>query len=117
MREQFKKQQCCFSCKVKQFIFASLVASPKLFGSAVEVLMHDITRSVLKVLNIEYTEDTILNILPCKKTVEGWIVEFACSVLYVCSVRLDKEDQVGAYLLTNKAKEKVKTGMTKVILK
>jgi hypothetical protein len=86
--------------------------------AAIEVLMHGIARSVLKVLNIVYTEDTILNILPCKKTVEGgWIEEFACSVLYVCSVRLDEEDGVGAYLSTNKAEEKVKKGMTKVISK
>jgi hypothetical protein len=68
-------------------------------------------------LNIEYTEDTILNILPCKKTVEGWIEEFACSVLYVCTARLDKEDEVGAHLSTDKAEEKVKKGMTRVISK
>jgi hypothetical protein len=68
-------------------------------------------------LNIEYTEDTILNILPCKKTVEGWIEEFACSVLYVCSARLDEEDGVGAYLSTDKAEEKAKKGMMKVISK
>jgi hypothetical protein len=117
MRDQFKKKQCCFTCKAKRFIVASIVASPKLSGAAIEVLMHGIARSVLEVLNIEYTEDTILNILPCKKTVKGWIEEFACSVLYVCSARLDEEDGVGAYLSTDKAKEKVKKGMTKVISK
>jgi hypothetical protein len=117
MRDQFKKKQCCFTCEAKRFIVASIVASPKLSGAAIEVLMHGVARSVLKVLNIEYTEDTILNILPCKKTVEGWIEEFACSVLYVCSARLDKEDGVGAYLSTDKAEEKVKKGMTKVISK
>ena len=108
MRDQFEKKQCCFTHEAKWFIVASIVASPKLSGAALEVLMHGITRSVLEVLNIEYTEDTILNILPCKKTVEGWIEAFACSVLYVCSVRLNEEDGVGAYLLTDKAKEKVK---------
>jgi hypothetical protein len=67
MRDQFKKKQCCFTCKAKRFIVASIVASPKLSGAAIEVLMHGIARSILEVLNIEYTEDTILNILPCKR--------------------------------------------------
>ena len=117
MREQFNKQQCCFTHEAQWFIVASLVAGPKLSGAAVEVFMHGIARSILEVLRIEYTEDTIQNILPCKKTIEGWIEDFACSILYVCSARLDEEDGVGAYLSTDKAKEKVKKGMTKVISK
>jgi hypothetical protein len=51
--------------------------------AAIEVLMPGVARSVLEVLNIVYTEDTILNILPCKKTVEGWIEEF-CLLRIVC---------------------------------
>ena len=118
MREQFNKQQCCFTHEAQWFIVASLVASPKLLGAAVEVFMHGVMRSILKVLKIEYMEDTIQNILPCKKTIEGWIEDFACSVLYVCSAQLDEEDgNCCTYLSTDKAKEKVKKGMTKVILK
>jgi hypothetical protein len=117
MGEQFKKQQCYFTCETKQFIVASIVASPKLLDAAFEVLVLGITRSILKVLNIEYTKDTILIILSCKK-VNRWIEEFACSILYVCSMSLDEEDGVGVYLLTpHNTKEEVKKGMMKVIRK
>jgi hypothetical protein len=45
MRDQFKKKQCCFNHEAKWFIVASIVASPKLSGAAVEVLMRRKIRS------------------------------------------------------------------------
>jgi hypothetical protein len=39
MRDQFKKKQCCFTHKAKWFIVASIVASLKRSGAAIEVLM------------------------------------------------------------------------------
>jgi hypothetical protein len=43
MRDQYKKKQCCFTRDAKWFIVASIVASPKLLGAAIEVLMYGIT--------------------------------------------------------------------------
>lgn len=91
--------------------------TPKLSGAGAEVLCHGIASSVLDTLKILYTEDEILNVMPCKKTMEAWIEDLAVSVLFVASVRMDEEDGIGAYLATDKADEKVKKGMAKCILK
>jgi hypothetical protein len=58
---------------------------------------------------ILYTEKNILNIMPCKITMVGWIEDLA--------VQMDEEGDICAYLATDKTGEKVKKGMAKCILK
>ena len=117
VKEQLDKGKCCYTRSAQRLIAASLVANPKLSGAGAEVMIHAATRSFLEVCGINYTEESLLNILPCKKTTDRWIENLACSVMFVCSVRMDEEDGIGIYLATDKADEKVKKGMTKLISK
>jgi hypothetical protein len=87
------------------------------FRSGIEVIVYAVTRSILEYCRIDFTEDDLLNILPCKKTMEGWIQELAVLILFIGSGRLDEEEGIGAYLATDKAEEKMKKGMTKIIFK
>jgi hypothetical protein len=111
INSELDHKKCCFPESAKRLLAASLLMTPKLSGARAELIMHATARSLLDTLNLPYTGDNILNIMPCKKTMEGYIQDLACSVLFNCSVQLDEECGVGAYFASDKADEKVKKGM------
>jgi hypothetical protein len=117
IHDMIDRKICCFPLLASRHIAASLVTASKLSGVGAEVIVYAVTRSILEYCCIDFTKDDILNIIPCKKTMEGWIQELAVSILFVGSVRLDEEEGIGTYLATDKAEEKMKKGMTKIIFK
>jgi hypothetical protein len=100
----------------RQLIAASL-STPKLSGAGAEIVAQGIASFILETLQIPYTEENILNIMPYKMTMVGWIEDLAVSILFIGSVQMDEEGGIGAYLATDKADKKAKKGLAKCILK
>lgn len=108
---------CSFPVSAKRHIAAAVAMSPKTSGASLEIILYATTVAILDKMGIEYTQEQVLNILPVKATLEEWTKDLAASVMFICASRLEEEEGVGAYLMTDKAEEKVKQGMIKIITK
>jgi hypothetical protein len=112
------KKQCCFNEESKLYLGAATAMTPKLSGAGSEIHNFAITKAVLTTLNIPYTDEQLLNALPCKATTEHYVEELAIYTHLVHSILLEEEDGRGIYLATDKADgSKVKKGCIKVLSK
>jgi hypothetical protein len=77
IEKEINHEICCFPPSAKSFIAASLTMTPKHSGTGAEILAHRIACSILEILQLPYTEENILDIMPCKKTMEEWVEDLA----------------------------------------
>jgi hypothetical protein len=116
--EALKKKICCFNEESKFYLGAATAMTPKLSGAGSEIHNFAITKAVLTTLNIPYTDEQLLNALPCKATTEHYVEELAIHTHLVYSILLEEKDGRGIYLATDKADgSKVKKGCIKVLSK
>jgi hypothetical protein len=117
LADQFKKGKCCFQKEEKQFIATVLAMCPKLSGPASEVAAFGISKALLTYLKIDHIDKQLRKILPCKATAEAYIEKLAVTTMFVAASRLEENDERGIYFGSDKADDKVKKGMSKMLSK
>jgi hypothetical protein len=79
--------------------------------------MYGVVKAVLVHLEIKHTDEQVHNLLPCKATVENYLKILSMKNIFIGAARLEEEGGVGVYLGTDKADDKIKKGMIKVVSK
>jgi hypothetical protein len=117
LEENLKKRQCNISKEAQWFVATALAMCPKLSGPGEEISSFGYVKAMLICFVIEKTDEQLLNVLPCKWTGESYLENFAADVFFVGASCLEEEDGRGIYFGSDKAEDKVKKGMAKILSK